>query len=212
MPPTRKSLATALEPLKPNRPSGHWQPSQRVLRRQIPPGLAGWLLDTASLTLRLQRLCPGRFRVRVLSQQWGLPALDEAQALQMRSGSLALIRQVQLLCDGEPWVYARTVIPATSLRGRLRRLAYLGTRPLGGMLFSDPGMRRAPVELVRLLKGQALHRAATCKLDNCPVEIWGRRAVFRLAGSPLLVSEIFLPTFPGGTGPRPAWLAVQMRV
>ena len=183
-----------------------------MIRRRIPSGLAGWLLDTASLTLRLQRLCPGRFRVRVLSQQWGSPAIDEAQALQMKPGSLALIRQVQLLCDGEPWVYARTVIPATSLRGRLRRLAYLGTRPLGGMLFSDPGMRRAPVELVRLGQGQPLYRAATRECDKCPAEIWGRRAVFRLAKRPLLVSEIFLPAFPAGSGPRPAWLDVQIKV
>ncbi len=183
-----------------------------MLRRYLPSGLAGWLLDTASLTLRLQHLCPGEFRVRVLSQQWGMPALDEALALQMKPGSLAVIRQVQLLCDGEPWVYARTVIPATSLRGRLRRLAHLGTRPLGGMLFSDPGMRRAPVELVRLDKGQALYRAATRRLKRRPAEIWGRRAVFRLAGSPLLVSEIFLPAFPAGTGPRPTWLAVQMKL
>jgi chorismate--pyruvate lyase len=212
MPAVSKSQVTALKPLKPNRPSGHWQPSQRVIRRRIPSGLAAWLLDTASLTLRLQRLCPGRFRVRVLSQQWGSPAIDEAQALQMKPGSLALIRQVQLLCDSEPWVYARTVIPATSLRGRLRRLAYLGTRPLGGMLFSDPGMRRGPVELVRLLRGQALHRAATRKLGKRPAQIWGRRAVFRLAGSPLLVSEIFLPAFPAGTGPQPAWLDVQMKL
>jgi chorismate--pyruvate lyase len=201
-----------LKPLKPNRPSGNWQSSERVLRGSISPGLAGWLLDTASLTLRLQCLCPGKFRVRVLSQQWGWPAIDEAQVLGMKQGSKAVIRQVQLLCDGEPWVYARTVIPVTSLRGRLRRLAHLGTRPLGGMLFSDPGMRRASVELVRLDKGQPLYRSATRKLDKKPAEIWGRRAVFRLGKCPLLVSEIFLPAFPARTGPRPAWLDVQMKL
>jgi chorismate--pyruvate lyase len=212
MPPVSEPYATALNPLNPNRPSGHWQPSQRVLRGCIPSGLAGWLLDTASLTLRLQRLCPGKFRVRVLSQQWGTASIDEAQALRMKPGCMAVIRQVQLLCGGEPWVYARTVIPATSLRGRLRRLAHLGTRPLGGMLFSDPGMRRASVELVRLDAGQPLYRAATRDFDKCPAEIWGRRAVFRLAKRPLLVSEIFLPAFPAGTGPRPARLDVQIKL
>jgi chorismate--pyruvate lyase len=169
----------------------------------MPRNLRAWLLDTASLTLRLQQLCPGRFRVRLLSQSWGRPFGDEVVALGMKSGSLALIRQVQLLCGDDPWVYARTVIPVSSLRGRLQRLAHLGSRPLGGMLFADPGMQRGGVELARLRTGQAMHAAATFHLAPPPVEIWGRRTVFRLADKPLLVSEIFLPEFPAGSAGRP---------
>jgi len=201
-----------LKPLKPNYRSARWQPARRVQRCKIPAGLAGWLLDTASLTLRLQRLCPGKFRVRVLSQQWGVPAIDEAQLLGMRPGSLAIIRQVQLLCGKKPLVYARSVIPATSLRGRLRRLSHLGTRPLGGMLFSDPGMRRGKVELACIKKRQSLHRSATRKLKKRPKKVWGRRAVFRISGRPLLVSEVFLPDFPAAEGPQPAWLDVLINV
>jgi chorismate lyase len=52
------------------------------------------------------------------------------------------LREVYLLCDGVPWVYARTAIPRETLTGRHRRLAYLKTRPLGAMLFADPGMAR----------------------------------------------------------------------
>ncbi len=105
------------------------------------------------MTLRLQQLCPGKFQVRVLSQVWGMPRIDEARVLGMKPGRLAIIRQVQLLCDGHPRVYARTVIPVTSLRGKLQRLAHLGTRPLGGMLFADPGMQRGGVELARIWQG-----------------------------------------------------------
>jgi chorismate lyase len=35
----------------------------------------------------------------------------------------ALIREVHLLCDDRPWVFARTIIPISTLRGRERRLA-----------------------------------------------------------------------------------------
>jgi len=168
----------------------------------MPRALRGWLLDTASLTLRLQRLCPGRFRVRLLSQFRGKPFRDEARALEMQHGSRALIRQVQLLCGEQAWVYARTVIPVSSLCGRLQRLAHLGTRPLGGMLFADPGLQRGGVELARLCAGQAMHAAATFHLSPPPVEIWGRRTVVRLADRPLLVSEIFLPEFPAGSTGR----------
>jgi len=180
-----------------------WKPHSCYPGSAMPRALRAWLLDTASLTLRLQQLCPGRFRVRLLSQSWGRPFEDEVQALGMKSGSRALLRQVQLLCGEQVWVYARTVIPVSSLRGRLQRLAHLGTRPLGGMLFADPGMQRGGVELARLGAGQAMHAAATFHLLPRPAEIWGRRTVFRLAHRPLLVSEIFLPEFPAGSVARP---------
>ena len=143
--------------------------------------------------------------MRVLSQVRGTPCADEARLLGMPQGQRAIIRQVQLLCDGQPWIYARTVIPVTSLRGRLRRLAHLGTRPLGGMLFADPSMHRGTVQLARIRAGQALYAAAMSRLQLSPAEIWGRRSVFRIAGKPLLVSEIFLPGFPAAGASRQLW-------
>jgi chorismate--pyruvate lyase len=95
------------------------------------------------------------------------------------------------------------VMPVSSLCGRLQRLAHLGTRPLGGMLFADPGMQRGGVELARLGTGQVMHAAATFHLASPPAEIWGRRTVFWMANKPLLVSEIFLPEFPAGSAARP---------
>jgi chorismate--pyruvate lyase len=182
-----------------------WHPHKQHRCTDIPPDLCAWLLDPESLTLRLQQLCPGRFEVRVVSQQRGRPAHSEARALGMRNGSHALIRQVQLLCGGKPWIYARTVIPERSLRGRLKRLARLGTRPLGGVLFGDPGMRRGVVELACIRSGQALYTAATAHLRKQPPAIWGRRSVFTLARKPLLVSEVFLPDFPASSAARRVW-------
>ena len=164
-----------------------------------------WLLDPASLTRRLQQLCGERFQVRVISQQWGRPRRDEAQALDAGCRTCSIIRQVQLMCADRPWVYARTVIPATSLRGRLQRLAHLGTRPLGAMLFADPGMQRGVVELARIVPGDALYADATQFAAGDARTIWGRRSVFRIEGRPLLVSEIFLPGFPSARARRPSW-------
>lgn len=179
-----------------------WQPFRYFRRSEIPVDLAVWLLDPASLTRRLQCLCVGEFRVRVLSQVLGRPRPDEARLLKMRHGGLALIRQVQLLCDQQAQVYARTVIPVASLKGRLRRLARLGARPLGAMLFADPGMRRGLVELARVTPGQVLYADAVRDLPPGGGEIWGRRSVFALAQKPLLVSEIFLPGFIAGQATR----------
>lgn len=132
----------------------------------------------------------------MLSQDWQRPRLDEASILGSRTGSIALVRHVQLVCKGRPWVFARTVIPVLSMRGRLKQLAHLGDRPLGAVLFADPEMQRGAVELACITPGQALFADATADLAKQPEEIWGRRSIFRIAHHPLLVSELFLPSFP----------------
>ena len=154
------------------------------------------MLDSGSLTARLRRACDGRFSVRVLVQGRGWPLLSEARRLGMRRGEAAVLREVELLCDGRCWVYARTVIPASSIRGSMRRLLGLGSRPLGEVLFSDRRVHRGGVELARIRPHQALFTTATAHLEECPPELWGRRTLFQFAARPLLVNEVFLPSVP----------------
>lgn len=170
-----------------------WRSQNQWLRNSIPGDLRGWLLDTDSLTQRIRRKCQGCFRVRVLDQVWDYPRHDERLALQIPARQRATIRQVQLLCDKTPWVFARTVIPVSTLHGPQRRLAYLGNKPLGAYLFADPGMHRGAVELSCISSHHAMYRPATSGITSKPAEIWGRRSVFRVGGKPLLVSEVFLP-------------------
>ncbi len=140
-----------------------------------------WLLDRGSLTARLVALSAGDFRVEVVAQGWQRPHLEEAQALQIDPRLLVLVREVRLLGCGQAWVHARSLIPATTLTGRHRKLAHLGNRPLGELLFSDPGMQRGAIETARV------------PLDASGTRAWARRSVFLLDHKPLLVSEIFLP-------------------
>lgn len=114
----------------------------------------------------------------------------------MRRTAACLVREVELLCDEQPWVFARTLIPATSLVGGARRLARLGSKPLGAVLFADPSTKRAAMELARLTRRDPLFAAAVDHLPLRPGQLWGRRTLFWYAGKPLLVNEIFLPTIP----------------
>ena len=150
-----------------------------------------WLRDESSLTHRLVCACAGAFQVRPLVTQWRRPALTDARPLGIAEGELAFIRQVHLLCDGRPWVFAHTVIPRKVAQGTLRGLTRLGSKPLGAVLFSDPGMHRGPIEVARLEPGMAMYRLAMTGQDE-KRPIWGRRSVFRLHEQALLVSEIFL--------------------
>ncbi len=178
----------------------HWGRWQIYRGSDLPKGMADWLLDRGSLTSRLVRASGGDFRVRLLRQGWGCPLYSERQLLRTRRAEAALVREVELLGHGAPWVFARTLIPASSLRGSARRLAHLGDKPLGAVLFSDPGMRRGPIQIARLLPRHPLFAAATRSLGQQPAELWGRRTLFYLAGKPLLVNEIFLPGIPLADG------------
>jgi len=174
-----------------------WRPVVRLSRAAIPEHYRAWLLDPSSLTQRVVAVCGGgRFRVQVLAQAWQRPYPDERRRLGLHNDTRALVRQVRLLCDDEPWVYARTVIPRATLTGHERRLSRLGNRSLGAALFADPTMEREAMEVAALAPGQPLYDVATQDQAPAKTEIWGRRSVFRLSGKPLLVSEIFLAKIP----------------
>ena len=169
-----------------------WLSSKQLTAGVPGPELRDWLFDATSLTRRVREICAGRFRVRLERQEWERPRLDECRALALRAPRRALIREVHLLCDERPWVFARTIIPATTLRGRQRHLLRLGERPLGAVLFADPRMRRGPVEVAEIQQGHPLYAAAVHGSKTRPASIWGRRSVFWMNDKPLLVSEIFL--------------------
>lgn len=147
-----------------------------------------WLFDSSSLTARLMGLCGSDFSVRVISQHYQKLDATEASAMALKKVHAALVRQVVLCRDEQPLVYARTVIPVTTIQGSQRRYANMGNRPLGAMLFADRTMRREEVEVALL----PVHHYANKFTDSNDL-IWGRRSVFRVSGKPLLVSEYFLP-------------------
>ncbi len=168
-----------------------WRPVAGAAGVHPPPPIAAWLRPASSLTHRLRQTCGSGFAVRVLSQGWARPLPDEALALAIAPGRRAFVRRVQLLCNGTPWVFGRTVIPASTLRGRRRRLAHLGETPLGAVLFSDPGLRRESVDFARIAPPCTLFAdAAGAGAAN---EVWARRCRYRLKGRRLLVTEVFLP-------------------
>jgi len=129
--------------------------------------------------------------VQVLQQGWGAPLLSERRVLDMPEGERAVIREVRLLCGNTPWVFARTVIPVRTLRGRERRLVHVGSKSLGAALFANPHLSRGEMEIARLTQNDLLfdHALAAGAVD----EVWGRRSCFMLRGKRLLVSEFFLP-------------------
>lgn len=157
-----------------------WTDLRRVTRLHAPLCWQRWLTDRASLTQHLLNASNGKFRVEVVRQGWARPTRSEAQTLGIPIRQLALIREVHLLGNDQVWVYARSIIPASTMTGRERQLSHVGNRSLGSILFSDPTMHRGPLQISRL------------QLSNQQT-VWARRSKFFLSGKPLLVCEVFLP-------------------
>lgn len=173
-----------------HQPGGlNWRDYRRAQQR-LPGDVAHWLLDRGSLTQRLQ-LSGGAFSVHLCSQDWGLPQLNERILLHLAHRELAQLRETELRIDGAPWVFARSIIPADSLRGANRRLRYLGTRSLGSWLFQNPDLRRSHFQIARIAPGAGLVPPALQRGQT----LWGRRSRFEVGGAALLVCEIFLPDF-----------------
>lgn len=169
-----------------------WHSYRRVPGAAVPRPLRSWLLDRGSLTERLIKASQGQFRVEVLHQHMALPHLSECHALGIPSRQRALVREVVLYGKNEPWVYARSIIPVTTLTGRLRSLTKLDNRPLGALLFNDVSMQRSQIEIT-CTNTDTL--ALPALPGNFRGKVWGRRSVFYLDQKPLLVSEMFLPGF-----------------
>jgi chorismate--pyruvate lyase len=159
---------------------------------RVPVRWRNWLSDRGSLTERLQIASGRQLRVTIIQQQLSVPKLSERRVLGLMARRRALIREVILWGRGQPWVYARSVLPLTTLTGRLKPLRKLDNRPLGALLFNDPSMRREPVQVAEF-KSQDSYLPSS--LPGTGKALWGRRSVFSLDNKPLLVSEIFLEGF-----------------
>ncbi|MBF0470502.1 MAG: chorismate lyase [Gammaproteobacteria bacterium] len=165
-------------------------------RRQIPEQWNPWLLDASSLTRRLQGHCCGRFQVKIVSEQLQRPTVEEAMRLSVSPARLALVRQVVLCCQGEPWVLAHSVVPLSSLKGELLRLKRLGEHPLGAFLFAHPQLQRSGFELFSVAMAVVSDRFQLESVGDrfaAEAPLWGRRSRFCIGDKSLLVSEIFLP-------------------
>lgn len=153
--------------------------------------LGDWLHEPGSLTRRLRRHCR-HFRVQVLSDSVLRP-LTPAQAERLQAGQ-AYCREVLLLCDEVPWVYASSLY-SSATQAALPALAGLGSKALGELMFEATDLQRTPFDLAELsaveyrrLQTRAGFNAALS--DTLP---WARRSTLSTGAARVLVTELFLP-------------------
>ena len=101
-----------------------------------------------------------------------------------------MVREVILLGDDKPWVFARSVIPMALWQSDFTDL---NTQPLGQRIFNDSKFSRMPFEITQIQQSHPFCK----KMRLCPSQdLWGRRSVFRFEALNMMVCEIFLPDSP----------------
>ena len=175
---------------------------------ELPAAAAAWLLHQGSLTEKLRGRC-GSLKVRIVRQGWfsgslktneasfcaaktneasfceaktdtaGLPGLETAKAggVAAAASERVWLREVMLFGAGVPWVFAQTLLPESGARGAAAGLTELGDEPIGPWLFARR-TRRQSLQWRRDEGG-----------------LYARRSMLLLEGSPLQISELFLPPF-----------------
>lgn len=158
----------------------------------IPRPLRSWLSDHGSLTQRLKSACTS-FQVVPLTLAIMRPNPDECALLGIPRHTWAYVREVMLLCDGVPVIFAHSVLPRAARRGGWNGITRLGNQSLGEVLFSDRRIIREPLTYRQIRSPHALFRTISRHLPLATNRLWARRSLFCLNAHPLLVSEVFLP-------------------
>jgi len=171
-----------------------WHGTQRWQCNDLPDSLRAWLFDNASLTQRLRSFCDQELRVEILNQTWASPFLAESKYLELPLGQYAKIRQVYLQCQYQPWIFARTVIPQSTLSTIRYSFARLKERPLGEGLLDAHTLRRNQTKIAQIYPKHTLYQLATKNLNIQPLSLWGRRSLLYLSRKPILITEVFLPS------------------
>lgn len=166
----------------------HWQsPDSCALSEH----LQSWLLDPNSLTARLKKHCH-QFRVELLGQQVEHCQAHESVA-DIPAGEKVLVREVLLYCDDKPQIFARSLLPLSSLTGEEQALTNLGTQSLGQVLFNNPSLERKVIDVATFDINSSVGKLAQDLQLNFTHTLWGRRSIFMLENKPLMVAEVFLP-------------------
>ena len=159
----------------------------------LTPDIFTLLSHRGSLTQRFEEVMGVKPRLTRLKQKREFVSREERALLPIAARELALVREIKMAKGEKDWMFARTVIPNSTLSGSARRLANLKDAPIGKILFSRNGAERVSLtlELTNHFPNSLKHLRAS--LDY---PLWRRRSIFEFDSGPILVTELFLPDCP----------------
>jgi chorismate--pyruvate lyase len=146
------------------------------IESKVNTSILSWLLESGPITNRIK--LSQEFELELLNDE--IDEISKEEELFLNSVSKTFrVRRVILLGNKTPVVYAKSVIPTSTIENGLSSLGKIGTAPLGDILFT-PGV---------FTKLDMVCASFLSKEKNV---YWGRKIKYSVNSEPISVMEIFL--------------------
>lgn len=137
--------------------------------------IKSWLLEDGPITKKIKS--SEVFKLNLLIDEIDKVEDSEADFLGENLGMIKT-REVILMGNDEPKVFARSLIPLITIEKGFAKLGELGTKPLGDILFEKEIFKRTKIVFAKFRNDKKL--------------FWGRKSKYIVNSHPLSVMEVFL--------------------
>ena len=146
------------------------------IESKVDASIFSWLSESGPITNRIK--LSQEFELKLLNDD--IDEISKEEELFLNSVSKTFrVRRVILLGNNTPVVYAKSVIPSSTIENGLSSLGKIGNAPLGDILFT-PGV---------FTKLEMVCASFLSKEKNV---YWGRKIKYSVNSEPISVMEVFL--------------------
>lgn len=146
------------------------------IESKVDASILSWLSESGPITNRIK--LSQKFELELLNDE--IDEISKEEELFLNSVSETFrVRRVILLGNNTPVVYAKSVIPSSTIENGLSSLGKIGNAPLGDILFT-PGV---------FTKLEMVCASFLSKEKNV---YWGRKIKYSVNSEPISVMEVFL--------------------
>ena len=137
--------------------------------------IKSWLIEKGPITKRIKS--KESFKLNLIKDE--ISAVDDSEKKFLEESSDKIkVREVILMGNNIPRVYAKSLIPIRTIENGFSRLGELGTKPLGDILFEKEIFKKTNVVYAQFQDQDSI--------------FWGRKTKYIVKNMPLSVMEVFL--------------------
>jgi len=152
-----------------------WMTYKEMINQVKNDSIKSWLSESGPITKRIS--ANENFELNLLREE--IDEVDETEKKYLgNSIGDVKVREVLLLGDKVPKVYAKSLIPVKTIKKGFSKLGSLGTKPLGDILFEKNIFNKIDVMYSSFVHEDSI--------------FWGRKTKYLVKNLPFSVMEIFL--------------------
>ena len=145
------------------------------IKLQVSDETKSWLLEKGPITKRIKSV--KKFRLELIQDK--ISDVEKVEKMFINSKSRKIrVREVVLYGNTKPMVFARTIIPNTTIEKGFAELGTLGKSPLGDILFKKDIFTKENVSYA--------------SFEYKKKVFWGRKTKYTVKDLPFSVMEVFL--------------------